>query len=220
MVNLVVFGAVLIYYNWGIFLIFALGSLLFFGWIRYFMKRRAEIDFLRFNQSAANSEKTLELINGMQEIKLSTNEVRKRWEWEYLQAKLFEINLKGLTLDNWQNGGASLINQLKNILTTFYAATLVLNGQLSLGMMLSIAYIIGQMNVPLAQLLEFMQSYQDASLSMDRINDVYSQEEEQNPERSLPLPDTHSIKIRDLYFRYQGTRKDNFVIRGLDLHIP
>lgn len=220
MVNLVIFGAVLIYYNWGIFMIFALGSLFFFWWIKFFLKRRAEIDFLRFNQNATNSEKTLELIHGMQEIKLSTNETRKRWEWEYLQAKLFEINLKGLALDNWQNGGASLINQLKNILITFYAATLVLNGQLSLGMMLSISYIIGQMNVPLSQLLEFMQSYQDATLSMDRINDVYTQEEEANPERTLPLPNQHSIQIRDLYFRYPGTRKDNFVLRGLDLYIP
>ncbi|WNJ17539.1 peptidase domain-containing ABC transporter [Pontibacter sp. G13] len=218
--NLLIFGMVLIYYDWSIFLLFAGGSILFYLWIRFFLRKRAEIDFRRFHQLALNADKNLELIHGMQEIKLNNQEIRKRWEWSYLQAKIFQINLDGIRLDNWQNGGSSLINQLKNILITFYSAALVLEGEITLGMMLSISFIIGQMNVPLSQLLEFTQSLQDAELSMERIQDTYEMDEEAEPQTPHPIPADHSIQISHLSFRYMGMRKDRWVLQDLNLTIP
>ena len=219
-INILIFSIVLIIYDVRVFSIFMAGSILFILWIVVFMKKRSKIDYQRFEQLSDNSEKSLELINGMPEIKLNSMEIKKRWEWEHLQVKLFRINLRGLKLDTWQYSGGSVINEFKNIIVSFYTATLVLDGQLTLGMMLAIAYIIGQINGPIARLTEFIQAYQDAKLSLTRINDIHMKEEEENANKAYAIFEKGDIKITDLWFQYIGSRKDKFVLKNLNVTIP
>jgi ATP-binding cassette subfamily B protein len=156
MVNLIIFGFVLAFYNWQIFGIFLIGSILYFLWITIFLKKRRDLDYKRFSQVSQEQSKVIELINGMQEIKLHNAEKQKRWSWEYLQAQLFKISIEGLALEQYQNVGSSFINELKNILITVLSAKLVIDGDITLGMMLAITYIVGQLNYPIAQLIEFI----------------------------------------------------------------
>lgn len=219
--NIVIFSIVLYVYSTTVFLLFLTGSIIYVAWILTFAKQRSIVDYKQFNQLSENNDKNLELINGMQEIKLNGIEVRKRWEWEWMQVKLFKITLESLKIDNWQIVGSSLINELKNILITFYTAKLVLDGQLTLGMMLSIAYIIGQINVPLTQLLIFIQTLQDAGLSAKRIQDVYKKKEESELSKinSLP-PEKEKINLDHLYFQYKGSRKGHYILNDISLNIP
>ena len=219
-VNIIVFSIVLLSYDMTVFLIFIMGSLLFIGWVLIFMNKRSKLDYLRFSHLSDNSEKSLELINGMMEIKLNDMEIKKRWEWEHLQVRLFKTNLKGLKLSNWQFSGGSIINEFKNIIVTFYTATLVLEGELTLGMMLSIAYIIGQINAPIAQFTEFIQSYQDAKLSLIRINDIHRKEEEVKANKNYVEFRNGDILLKDMWFQYFGSRKDNYVLNNLNITIP
>lgn len=172
LINLFIFGIVLGIYNATIFFVFLIGSVLYILWILAFMKKRAVLDYKMFHQVAANQEKNYELITGMQEIKLHNAEQKKRWQWEMLQVKLLKLNVKTLSLRQVQAGGATILNELKNIVILFLAAKLVVEKEISLGVMLSISYIIGQLNSPILQLIEFMQSYQDTKLSLARINEI------------------------------------------------
>ena len=220
-INIIIFSIVLLIYNTTIFLMFVFGSAIFLFWISLFIKKRAQYDYQKFNQLSENNEKNLELINGMQEIKLNNVEVRKRWEWEWLQAKLFKINLKGLDIENWENVGSSLINEFKNIVIIFYTAKLVLDGQLTLGMMLSISYIMGQINAPLNQILSFVRSYQDAKLSMERINDIYKKKNESDfSSVNADAPSRKDIILDNVYFNYKGGRKGNYILKNISVTIP
>ncbi|MCW3464758.1 peptidase domain-containing ABC transporter [Chitinophaga nivalis] len=222
LINLVIFGIVLAFYNIQIFTVFATGSILYFIWISYFMKRRAMLDYKRFNQLILNQEKNLELIHGMQEIKLHNAERKKRWQWESLQVKLFRINLSGMSLEQLQTSGASLINELKNILISFLAARLVLDGNITLGIMLSVSYIIGQLNAPLAQLLEFMQTLQDAKLSISRINEIHNKPDESpiDQEYIKDVPETGALQLKNVSFKYHSGAMAPWVLRDINLHIP
>lgn len=221
LINILVFSAVLFIYNFSIFLIFIAGTVCFVGWILFFNRQRSAIDFQLFRQHGENTDKNLELIEGMQEIKLNNLDTRKKWEWEWLQVKLFKINLKRLKIDNWQSAGSSLINEFKNIVITFYAAMLVLTGELTLGMMLSISYILGQINVPISQLLTFIQTCQDANLSAKRINDIYNKQEEKDPALNYVKPPLATdINLEKLYFRYRANRTGSYVLSNLNLQIP
>jgi ATP-binding cassette subfamily B protein len=219
LVNLIVFGFVLAYYNLSIFTIFFIGSLLYLIWILFFLKRRADLDFKRFTQNSQNQNKIIELINGMQEIKLHNAERQKRWQWEQIQVKLFKINLKGLALEQMQNTGSGLINELKNIFVTFYSAKLVIEGEITLGMMLSISYITGQLNNPLLQLVTFIQSLQDTRLSLERLSEIHNMDDEESENVSGSVIQDSPIYISNLTFQYIGTYSDP-VLKNLNLEIP
>ena len=176
--NLLTFSIVLLYFNANIFYLFAAGSIVYFLWIRIFLKYRRQLNYKQFAVAARENSATMQLILGMQEIKLNNAEHLKRWEWEGLQAQLFKLNFKALSLSQYQQAGAFFINEGKNILITYIVATLVLNGSLTLGQMLAIQYIIGQLNSPIEQLIQFTQQAQDAKISLERLNEIHQLEDE------------------------------------------
>ena len=178
MLSLVVFGIVLLTYNVVIFIIFAAGSALYALWIAMFLKRRKVLDYELFEQQAINSNKTYEFITSMQEIKLQDCRQRRRWEWEDTQADLFGVQMKSLKLQQTQEAGSIFINELKNIIITVVSATAVINGELTLGMMLAVQYIIGQLNSPVDQLMGFLYSLQDVKISLERINEIHRADDE------------------------------------------
>ena len=220
LVNLVIFGAVLAYYNLQIFLIFLIGSILYFLWILIFLKKRADLDYKTFSQVSQEQSKVIELINGMQEIKLHNAEKQKRWGWEFLQARLFILSIKGLSLEQYQSVGSSFINELKNILITVLSAKLVIDGEITLGMMLAISYIVGQLNSPISQLITFIQQVQDARISLDRLGEIHSKDNEEPDqlEKIKELPSHADLELKNLSFRYTGAEKP--VLQNLDLLIP
>ncbi|MFM8743512.1 MAG: ABC transporter transmembrane domain-containing protein, partial [Cytophagales bacterium] len=158
--NLIVFGVVLAFYNVSIFLIFFVASALYVGYVMFFLKWRKDQDYKRFNILSRNRSSLIQLVNGMQEIKLNNAERSKRWEWERIQASLFQVNAAGTRLQQWQEGGSLFINELKNIFITFVAATAVISGSMTLGMMLAVQYIIGQLNVPINEFVNFIRELQ------------------------------------------------------------
>ena len=202
--NIIIFGIVLLVYSGMIFLIFMGGSTLYVTYVWLFMKKRAELDHKRFAQQSANQSTVVQLVNGMQEIKLSACEQQKRWEWERIQAKLFKVNIKSLALRQYQDSGAVLINQSKNLLITALVASLVVKGEMTLGMMLSVQYIIGQLNSPVNELIAFARDMQDARLSMDRRSEVRDKPDEEDPTRELlrEIPEGKEIRLQNLNFKY------------------
>ena len=202
--NIIIFGIVLLVYSGMIFLIFMGGSTLYVTYVWLFMKKRAELDHKRFAQQSANQSTVVQLVNGMQEIKLSACEQQKRWEWERIQAKLFRVNIKSLALRQYQDSGAVLINQSKNLLITALVASLVVKGEMTLGMMLSVQYIIGQLNSPVNELIAFARDMQDARLSMDRLSEVRDKPDEEYPTRELlrEIPEGKEIRLQNLNFKY------------------
>ncbi len=221
LVNLVIFGAILAYYNLTILLVFLAGNLLYISWILSFMKRRRELDFKRFQTASDNQSNLFQLITGMQEIKLNNCEKQKRWKWERIQARLFRISIKGLALGQWQQVGSLAFSQTTNILITFLSARLVIEGKLTLGMMMSVQYIIGQISSPIEQLIGFMQAFQDAKISLERLGEIHQQKEEEPDEfeRLTQIPEKHSITIENLKFRY-GSPQSPLVLDSLNLVIP
>ncbi|WP_439482815.1 peptidase domain-containing ABC transporter [Cyclobacterium plantarum] len=218
--NFFVFGAVLIYYSITIFLIFLAGSIFYILWVLYFMKRRRELDYKRFAQLSQEQSTVIELINGMQEIKMHNAEKQNRWRWEFVQASLFNVSIQTLSLEQTQGVGSSMINELKNILITFTSAVLVIEGNLTLGMMLSLQYIIGQLNSPITQVVGFIRAYQDASISLERLNEIHDKQEEENRDKQYirKIKVAKELTLRNLSFRYIGA--DEPVLEGLDLIIP
>jgi ATP-binding cassette subfamily B protein len=221
MVNLLVFSIVLAIYSWTILLIFLLGSLFYVLWIVIFLKKRRELDFHRFRQLSENQAKLIELITGMQEIKLNNCEKQKRWEWERIQAKLFKVNISRLSLSQTQTIGSSFINQLKNILISFLAAKLVIEGNITIGAMVAVSYIIGQINAPLANLMDFIQTAQDAKISLERFNEIHLKKNEESLEEQkiIELPKNQDISIVDVSFQYEGPRSP-MVLKQINLIIP
>lgn len=219
-----VFGAVLAVYNLGIFFVFLLGTSLYAGWIILFLKKRRQLDYKYFEQAGKNRNVTYQLIGGMQEIKLQGCEQRKRWEWEDVQADLFKVNLQSLDLQQVQQAGSIMINEVKNILITVLAATSVIQGNMTLGMMLAVQYIIGQLNSPVEQLIQFIYSWQDVSISLDRMNEIHTETNEENAERTRNVytdetAEGHSIDIKDLSFKYDiYSPKD--ILSNINLSIP
>ncbi len=219
--NVVAFSAILAYYNIYIFLIFVAGTLLYLFWTLIFLKRRRELDYKFFDLSAGNQSSVIQLLNGMQEIKLNGSEKRRRWEWESIQTRLYKISIKNLFLQQAQNTGGAFINELKNIVITFLAAGSVIKGYLTLGEMLAVQYILGQLNVPVNNLIGFIQTAQDAKISLERIADVHSvNDEEDQQENSLKhLPENKSITLENVSFRYGG-KHSPYVLKNISLEIP
>mgnify|MGYP003638555622 CR=1 FL=1 len=218
--NLVLFSFVLVYYNLSIFLIFLTGSILYIGWVFFFLKRRRELDHERFKQMGKEKSTVIELITGMQEIKLNNAERQKRWQWEFVQAKLFKISIKSLALEQTQSVGSSMINELKNIFITFTSALLVIEGSITLGMMLSIQYIIGSLNGPITQFTGFIQSVQDAKISLERLGEIHDKKDEENNDQYIisKLNFEHDIKLEKVIFRYLGN--DTNVLQGITINFP
>lgn len=220
MVNLLIFSLVLFYYNLSIFGIFIFGSILYFLWIIIFLKKRRDLDYKRFSQMSREQSKVIEMISGMQEIKLHNAEKQKRWGWEHLQARLFIISIKSLALEQYQSVGSNFINELKNILITILSAKLVIEGDITLGMMMAISYIVGQLNAPVASLINFIREWQDAKISVERLSEIHLKEDEtQGDENNVLAPTENlSIQLQDVSFRYIGS--DQLVLKKLSLEIP
>ncbi|MCB0576616.1 MAG: peptidase domain-containing ABC transporter, partial [Saprospiraceae bacterium] len=204
--SIVIFSAVLYYYSFSIFFILILFTLLNIVWVALFLKKRAVLDYKRFDQAAGNQSSTIQLLNGMQEIKLNNSEKRRRWEWELIQVRLFKLSIKSLSLSQLQDIGGNFILQLMSILITFFAAKQVLDNDFSLGTMLSIQFIIGQLNVPINSFIGFMQAYQDARISLERLAEIHDKEDEVKEGDNLidQLPAVKDITFNNVSFRYGG----------------
>lgn len=219
--NLIMFSIVLLIYNSTIFLIFATGSILYFYWIKIFLKFRRNLDFKRFAIASKENSATMQLIFGMQEIKLNNAEQLKRWDWENIQAQMFKLGFKSLSISQMQQAGVFFINEGKNIFITFFVAKAVLDGQLTLGAMIAIQYIIGQLNSPVEQLIGFVQSAQDAKISLERLNEIHELEDEEPENKVLltHLPENKGIQFSNLEFTYPGAGNEP-VLRNINLFIP
>ena len=219
----VVFGIILCYYNIIIFCLFLVGSLLYMLWSLFFLKKRRVLDYEMFEQRAKNQSKVMQLLNGMQEIKLQNCERRRRWEWEDIQADLFQYSIASMKLQQSQEAGSILINEVKNIVITVVAAAAVIQGDLSLGMMLSIQYIIGQLNAPIEQLAQFLYGWQDVQISLERMKEIRDREEEESASRSIAQFSSTSrdmdIQLDHLTFQYEGIHSPK-VLDDVCLTIP
>ncbi|OCB77908.1 peptidase domain-containing ABC transporter [Flavobacterium crassostreae] len=219
LIQFFIFGGILIYYNFIIFLIFFSGSILYLSWLFFFLKKRKLLDYERFSHTSEEQSKILELITGMQEIKINNAENQKRKGWEEIQEKLYKIKLKLLNIEQWQLVGSSFISQLKDIIITFFSATLVIKGELTLGIMLSIQYIVGQLNAPLFQLVAFVRTAQDTKISLERLNEIHSKinEDEYLKQKSIDIKNKNII-LNNITFNYTGN--PNYVLKNLNLIIP
>lgn len=219
MFNLVIFSLVLGYYSLQIFAIFFIGSALYFLWVLFFFKKRRELDYKRFSEVSKEQSKVIEMISGMQEIKLHNAERKMRWNWEYVQARLFKVATKSLALEQTQSVGSNFLNELKNILITVLAAKLVIDGAITLGMMMAISYIAGQLNAPIAQLINFMRDVQDATISLDRLGEIHAMDDEETGDMMADnIPEEGAIKLNEVSFRYLGAIEP--VLKDLSLEIP
>lgn len=218
--NLVIFGIVLALFSLKILALFLAGSVLYITWVSIFMKSRARLDIQRFKQMSESGSKLITIINGMQEIKLTQSELSMRWDWEKIQASLFGIKIKGLGIIQYQSAGATFINEVMNICITVVAATAVLKGNMTLGMMLAVQFIIGQMNVPVSQIISFFRISQDARISLDRLSEVHEMAEEEldSGMKVRKLPDRKDIYINNVSHQYEGPHSP-FVLKDIDLHI-
>jgi ATP-binding cassette, subfamily B, bacterial len=229
LVNLLLYSIILLFYNQLLFFIFLTGSTLYFLWVQLFLRIRKSIDKKKFTLNSKNNTLTMQLINGMQEIKLNGSEQIKRWEWERLQVGIFKLQFKSLNINQWQQSGALFINEGKNIFITYFVASAVINNQLTIGAMLAIQYIIGNLNSPIELLVRFVQDAQDARLSLERLNEVHALKEEETPYNSDDLdfvdelikeiPKAKSIAIQNLRFTYPGAGNEP-VLDGVSFNIP
>ena len=220
-VNFIVFGFVLAYYDLTILGLFLFGNGLYVAWVLAFMRYRRELDIKRFAQASSEQSNLFQLVTGMQEIKLNNCETEKRWEWERIQVKLFKISIKGLALGQYQQLGSVFFNQTTNILISFTAARAVVSGEMTLGMMMSLTYIVGQLTAPIEQFIGFARSFQDAKISLERLGEIHQREDE---EQTLALkvntlPDNKALHIEDVSFSYDGADRD-YVLEHINLTIP
>ena len=218
---LVVYSAIMICYNWSIFLIFLFGSILYVVWVLLFMSKRKKLDYIRFKESAANQNSIIQLITGMLDIKLNNCEQQKRRDWEEIQSKLYQVSIKGLAIGQAQYFGGGLIEQMKNVIISFMAAKLVIDGNMTLGMMMAIQYIIGQLNAPVAQFISFAQEFQDAQISMERLGEIHTQEDEdvRDANKLNQIPCGAIIEFRSVSFQYDGPKSAK-VLNNINICFP
>jgi ATP-binding cassette subfamily B protein len=219
--NFIVFMVILAYYNMMILAIFIVGNTLYLIWVLSFMHYRRELDIKRFYQSSLEQSRLIQMVQGMQDIKLNNCEKQKRWEWERIQMHLFRISVKGLKVGQIQQSGSVLFTQSTNIIISFIAAKSVVDGQMTLGMMMSLTYIIGQISAPIAEFIGFAQSLQDARISLERLNEIHAQDDEEKDidTKLAVLPENHTIRINNLSYSYSGAARD-YALRNVNLDIP
>ena len=221
LVNFVVYLGILAYYDVTVLAIFLTGNALYLAWISFFMRYRRELDIKRFQLSAQEQSKMIQLVQGMQDIKLNNSERQKRWEWERIQVKLFQVGLRGLRIGQVQQSGSVFFTQTTHILLYYIAAKAVVDGTMTLGMMMSLTYIIGQVSAPIGEFIGFAQGFQDAKISLERLNEVHSQEdEEMGIEKKLAvLPRERGIDVRHLSFSYNGSDRE-MALKDVTFSIP
>jgi ATP-binding cassette subfamily B protein len=220
-VTFLIYGVVMAGYNLTILGVFLLGSALYILWILLFLRRRRKLDYMRFQESSANQSNLVQLVGGMQDIKLNNCEKQKRWEWERIQAKLYNVQVKGLILSQTQQVGGTFIDQTKNVVISFLAASAVINGEMTLGMMMAMQYIIGQLNGPISQLINFVQATQDAKLSLERLNEIHDREDEEPTDdpKIREIRPGANIEFKNVVFQYEGPHSEK-VLNQIDLTIP
>lgn len=221
MITFVIFNCILAYYNLTIFFVFIIGGTLYVGWTFFFLKKRAELDYKRFDETSQSQTNLLQIISGVKEIKINNSQRKNRWKWEFNQISLFKTSLSTLKLAQYQTIGASFINEIKNIVITFLAAKAVVDGNLTLGMMISTQYIVGQLNLPLSNFITFIQTWQDAKISLERLSQVHTRDDEDlaTAKKSNELPDTKTIELKNLSYRYGG-KSTPFVLKNVNCIIP
>jgi len=219
--NFFVFAFILAYYNLTILLVFLAGNALYITWIMLFMRYRKKLDQKRFTQASANQSNLVQLVTGMQEIKLNNCEKQQRWKWERIQIKLFKISIQGTALGQYQQIGSIFFSQTTSLLISFLSAKAVIEGNITLGMMMSISYIIGQLSGPIGQVIGFAQSLQDAKISLERLNEIHNREDEEQTiaDKINELPKNRTLRVEKLCFSYDGADRD-YVIDNLSLSIP
>ena len=220
-VNFIIFAFILAYYSFTILGVFILGNFLYIFWILVFLKYRRKLDMARFTQASAEQSNLVQIVTGMQEIKLNNCEKPQRWKWERIQVKLFKISIKGLALGQYQQMGSVFFSQTTSLFISFIAARSVIEGDMTLGMMMAVSYIIGQLSSPIGQLISFVQTAQDAKISLERLNEIHNKEDEEQTieSKTNELPTDKSLCIEDLYFSYDGADRD-YVLNGINLSIP
>ncbi|UPT71846.1 MAG: peptidase domain-containing ABC transporter [Flavobacterium sp. JAD_PAG50586_2] len=221
MITFVIFNGILAYYDLTVFLVFILSAVLYVGWTFFFLKKRAELDFKRFDEQSQSQSSLIQIINGVKEIKINNSQRKNRWKWEFNQISLFKTSLSTLKLAQYQAIGSNFINEFKNIVITFLSAKAVVDGNLTLGMMTSIQFIVGQLNMPLGSFVAFIQTWQDAKISLERLSQVHTREDEDviSSDKSKELPKNKSIIIKDLSFRYGG-KSTPFVLKNINCILP
>ena len=219
--NFFVYAAILGYYHLPILGLFLLGNTFYVLWILYFMRYRKILDTKRFNLSATEQSNIVQLVQGMQEIKLNNCERQRRWEWERIQLRLFKINVKSLQLGQTQQIGSLFFSEITNILITFLAAKTVVDGGMTLGMMMSLTYIIGQVSAPVRDFITFAQSFQDAKISIERLNEIHEKEDEEQQihDKLTELPEDKTITIDHVSFSYSGAKR-GYALEDVSLVIP
>ena len=219
--SFVVFAVILSIYDTQLFIVFFIGSIIYFYWIKLFLKLRRKFNYQNFHLYAKENSASLQLIHGMQELKLNNAENTKRWEWEDIQTSIFKLSYKNLSFSQLQQAGALLINEGKNTFITFLVAKMVIDGKLTLGSMLAVQYIIGQLNGPIEQFAFFFQSAQDTKISLERLNEIHDLEDEESKtsKNYQNLPENRSISFKNCCFTYPGS--DNMpVLDNLNFTIP
>lgn len=219
--NLVIFSCIAAFYNIVIFSIFILSSILYLVWVAVFLRYRRKMDNKRFALASQNQNSLIQLITGVQEIKMNNAEHLKRWDWENLQVKQFKWSIKSLSIGQYQQAGTMFINEGKNIIITFLAATAVVNGQMTLGGMMALQYIIGQLNSPIEQLIQFIQHWQDAQISIERLNEIHEIDDEEPLDKAVikHIPQNKDLIIKNLSFTYTGAGNEP-VLQNINLTIP
>jgi ATP-binding cassette subfamily B protein len=220
-ITFIVYAIVMAGYNLQILLVFIVGSILYVVWVLKFLKKRRILDYKKFQESSSNQSNLVQIVTGMQEIKLNNCEKKKRWEWEQIQVKLFHINIKSLALGQYQQVGGVFLNQIKNIIISFMAAKSVVDNNLTLGMMMAMQYILGQLNAPLSQFISFVQSAQDAKISLERLGEIYDREDEEpvGTHKIQEIPKKTSIILKNVTFQYEGPNSEK-VLNRINLTIP
>jgi ATP-binding cassette subfamily B protein len=220
-ITFLLFNCILAYYNTKIFFVFIIGAVLYVGWTFFFLKKRAELDYKRFDETSQSQNSLIQIISGVKEIKINNSQRKNRWKWEFTQISLFKTSLSSLKLAQYQSIGATFINELKNIIITFLAAKAVVDGSLTLGMMVTTQYIVGQLNLPLSTFITFIQTWQDAKISLERLSQVHTRDDEdvENLNKSKELPVNKSIILKNLSYRYGG-QSTPFVLKSISCSIP
>ena len=217
----IIYGFIMTKYDVRILIIFLLGTTLYLTWVLLFMKRRKKLDYMRFQESSVNKNSLLQIITGMQEIKLNGCEEKQRSEWEKSQTRLYEISIKNLSIGQFQEVGATFFDQIKNIIISFIAAQAVINETMTLGMMMALQYIIGQLNAPIKQFISFSESIQNAKLSMERLNEIHIKKDEgtDNDLKHNEIPREPAIEFNNVTFRYYGSHSKK-VLKNINLVFP
>ena len=220
-VSFVIYGCMMGAYDMTVLGVFLSGSIMFVLWVLLFMRRRRKLDYMRFQVASTNQSNLVQLVTGMQEIKLNHCEKQKRWEWERIQARLFHVSVKSLSLGQAQNIGGTFIDQAKNIFISFLTAKAVIDGDMTLGMMMAVQYIIGQLNAPISQFITFIQAAQDAIISLERLNEIQEKENEEPSEvnKVREIPNDARIELQHVTFQYEGPHSEK-VLNDISITIP